>query len=291
MGKKSVLIATLGTEVQVVTSVFNLLTKLGEVISRIEVIHTTSPNPLINSAIDILETEFNVTDYHGKTSLALIPMKTSEGYPVEDATTPEETQAVFRCLYNTVKENKKSGYKIHLSIAGGRKTMAVFGMLAAQLLFEDDDSLWHLYSGGEFLSSKRLYPEPGDDVHLIPIPVVQWSNVAPILLDFSEIDDPLEALILQEDLRIKERLEDMRSFVLGALSPAEERVVGLLVKSGLSDNELAEALSLSPRTVEQHLRSAYRKASDHWSLPDVGRSQLISLLNLLYSTQITGNPA
>jgi DNA-binding CsgD family transcriptional regulator len=151
--------------------------------------------------------------------------------------------------------------------------------------------LWHLYSGGDFLKNRWLHPNPDDDVHLIPIPVVQWSNVAPILLDFSEIQDPVEALSHQQALRIKHRLEDIRSFVLGSLSPAEERVVALLVKTGLSDNELAEELFLSPRTVEQHLRSAYRKASDHWGLSVVGRAQLITLLNLYYSTQITGNPA
>jgi hypothetical protein len=56
--------------------------------------------------------------------------------------------------------------QVHLSIAGGRKTMAVFGMTAAQLLFDEHDRLWHLFSGGEFLVSKRLYPQPGDEVRL-----------------------------------------------------------------------------------------------------------------------------
>lgn len=74
-----------------------------------------------------------------------------------------------------------------------------------------------------------------------------------------------------------------RSFVLGALTPAEERVVSLLVREGLSDRQLAARLNLSTRTVEQQLRSAYGKAADHWELDSVNRAQLISILNLYYN--------
>jgi DNA-binding CsgD family transcriptional regulator len=52
----------------------------------------------------------------------------------------------------------------------------------------------------------------------------------------------------------------------------------LLVRDGLSQNEIAEHLSLSPRTVEQHLRSAYRKAADHWQLESMNQTQLVRLL-------------
>ena len=288
--KKAALIATLGTEPQVVTAVMDLLIRQGENITNVIVIHTTSSEAPIENAVTTLQHFFDSPKGPGNISFQLSPIATEDDQFVLDVATPIETQAAFRSLYNEVCEVKNAGFRVHLSIAGGRKTMAVFGTVTAQLLFDDDDRLWHLYSGGEFLESKRLHPKPGDDVHLIPIPVVQWSNVAPILLNFKEINDPLEALSLQREFRLKERLEDIRAFILGLLSPAEERVVGLLVRTGLSDNQIAEQCYLSPRTVEQHLRAAYRKASDHWGLSAVGRTQLIALLNLYYSTQITGNP-
>ena len=289
--QETALIATLGTEPQVVTAALDLIIQQGENVSKVIVLHTTSRELPIEKAVTTLHQAFAKLKDQDHISYQLLPIVTDSGRLVRDVATPLESQAAFRSLYNQVRMAKNAGYRVHLSIAGGRKTMAVFGMVTAQLLFDEDDRLWHLYSGGEFLESRRLHPKTEDDVHLIPIPVVQWSNVAPILLDFSDIEDPIEALSHQQELRIKERLEDMRAFVLGSLSPAEERVVALLVKDGLSDNELAEKLHLSPRTVEQHLRSAYRKASDHWGLSDIGRTQLIALLNLYYSTQITGNPA
>jgi len=63
---------------------------------------------------------------------------------------------------------------------------------------------------------------PGDQVHLISIPVVQWSNISPMLLDMAEIDDPFKALKRQNELRLAERLEEVRTFVRGSLTPAEE---------------------------------------------------------------------
>jgi DNA-binding CsgD family transcriptional regulator len=176
------------------------------------------------------------------------------------------------------------------SIAGGRKIMALYGMLTAQLLFDDDDCLWYLYSTGDFLKEKRLHPEPGDQAHLVPIPVVRWARISPVLLDLARFDDPFQALQRQEDLRLEERLEEAHSFVRGALTAAEARVVALLVRDGISDVEIAHQLVVSPRTVSDHLRTAYQKAAAHWNLPDVDRSQLIQLLYFYFLDPEWGNP-
>ena len=277
------LIATLGTEPQVVTATLDLLLLQGENVTQTVVLHTVAPETPIADAVDTLQQAFEQPPYRNHIALLLKPLADVEGHPLRDVETPSASQSAFRVLYNQVRIMKQSGVKIHLSIAGGRKTLAVYGMLAAQLLFDDQDRLWHLYSAGDYLSSKRLHPMPGDQVHLISIPVVQWSNISPMLLDMAEIDDPFEALKRQNELRLAERLEEVRAFVRGSLTPAEERVVALLVREGISDNKIAERLVLSPRTVEQHLRSSYLKAAAHWNLPNVNRSQLITLLNMFYS--------
>ena len=128
-------------------------------------------------------------------------------------------------------------------------------------------------------------------MHLIPIPVILWGQVSPILTDLSQVDDPYEAVERIRRLQLVEKVEQSRVYILGSLTAAERRVVELLVRDGLSDQELAERLVLSPRTVEEHLRSAYRKADAHWELVSVNRNKLISLLNLYYSLQNTGDPA
>jgi DNA-binding NarL/FixJ family response regulator len=92
-------------------------------------------------------------------------------------------------------------------------------------------------------------------------------------------------------LQLEEKVANARSFIRGALTPGEERVVELLVREGLSDAGLGARLNLSSRTVEQHLRAVYAKAANHWDLEQVTRTQLVALLNLFYNTQITGKPA
>jgi CRISPR-associated Csx14 family protein len=278
----TVLIATLGTEPQVVTAALDLLQQKGEGVSRAVVVHTTAPGTLIEVAVNKLREEFA----HSQLPMQWMAMRDENGLLLQDVETPQAARSAFRALYGEVRRAKLNGEKVHLLIAGGRKTQAVYGMLAAQLLFDDDDCLWHLFSGGDFLASKRMHPQAGDEVHLVPIPVVLWWRVSPVMLDLIQYEDPFDALERQKALRLAERMEEARGFVRGALTPAEERVVALLVREGQSDQEMAEKLSLSPRTVEQHLRSAYLKAANHWMLEDVKRAQLVALLSLFYSVQM-----
>ncbi len=278
--KDSILIATLGAEPQVVTTALDMLRAQGETIHRVVALHTGASDTPLRAAILRLREDFeaqNLSDL-----LALTLLCDGKGCPLLDVETPQETQAAFRFLYRQIRDAKLAGLRIHLMVAGGRKTLALFGMAAGQLLFDEDDCLWHLYSAGEFLESKRMHPKPGDDVHLIPIPITLWSQVSPAMSGLSQVADPFEAIARVHKLQLDEKMEQARSFVLGALTPAEENVVCLLVQEGLSDQEIAGRLSLSPRTVEQHLRSAYRKAANHWELADVNRAGLVSLLSIYY---------
>ncbi len=286
------MIATLGTEPQVVTAALDLLVRQGEDIRQVIVLHTYAPNTPIAEAVERLDQAFAPRDgrQYQKRMLA-----NAHGDPLADVESPSAAREAFRTLYREVHQAKQAGLKVHLSIAGGRKSLSVFGMAAAQLLFDEQDRLWHLYSGGDFLASKRLHPLPGDDVHLISIPVILWSHISPVFTSLGQVDDPFEAARQVHDLQLNEKLEHCRSFILGSLSGAERRVVALLVQEGLSDQEIANRLVISDRTVENHLRSAYKKAGDHWGLAGVGRSGLIVLLNLYYSmnapAEIRGKPA
>jgi CRISPR-associated protein (TIGR02584 family) len=286
------LIATLGTEAQVVTASVDLLFQHGERLAGVQILHTSAPGTAIELAVDRLREEFPHAGYPPSLVVEFIPLVDAVNRPLADVATPHDARAAFFVLYNQVRRAKLNSLRVHLSIAGGRKTLAVYGMLAAQLIFDDGDHLWYLASEGDFLQSKRLHPRPDDQVQLLEIPVVQWSNIAPVLLDLAQTADPFEALDRQRELRLRERVEAARAFIRGALTPAEERVVARLVIHGQSDHELAASLNLSPRTVEAHLRSTYQKAANHWELESVDRERLITLLNFYYLlNQNTGNPA
>lgn len=279
------LIATLGSEPQVITTTLDLLSRAGESIRKTVVVHTAPQDHIISAALHALREEFSRSPYNSMYDLQLIPIQDKLGSPVPDVEKPLETEAAFSTIYNEIRSAKMNQMKVHLLIAGGRKTLSLFGMAAAQILFDQDDLLWHLSSGDEYRNSKRMHPQPGDETHLIPIPVIRWSQVSPILTDLNQFIDPFQAVDYLQKLQIDQKIEKIRVFIADTLTPGEERVVSLLATQGLSDNQIAERLILSPRTVEGHLRSAYAKAAAHWEIIEVNRSTLIALLSLYYSTQ------
>jgi len=275
-----VFIATLGSEPQVVTAALDLLLARRAPIGEVVVLHTACDTPPITAAVEALRADAAEHVYAHRLTFGFAPICAADGRPLADVETPEASQAGFQALYGAIHRAKRAGRQVYLSIAGGRKNLAVYGLVAAQLLFDEDDSLWHLYSAGDFLASRRLHPEPGDEVHLLPIPVLLRSYISPALTGLRHVQDAAQALDHFQRLALEDRLADCRAFVLGSLTPAEWRAVQLLVRQGLSDNEIAARLNVSPRTVEQQLRSAYAKAGDHWQIEAVGRAQLIALLNL-----------
>ena len=293
MVKLALLLATLGSEPQVVTACLDLLLQQGEQIAQVVICHTAgadqpqSRSEPIARALAALQQEFLSSTAPAR----FVPIVDEAGQPLTDVDTYPAAQAAFRFLYNQVRLAKQAGFRLHFCIAGGRKTLAIFGMAAAQLLFDEDDRLWHLYSAGEFLESKRLHPVPGDQARLVPIPLILWSQISPALGDFADEEDPYRLAERLNALRLAERIESCRGFVLGALTPAEARAVALLVRHGWSDQEIAAELGLSARTVEMHLRSAYQKAAAHWEMESVNRAQLIALLSLYYAMQIPEKPA
>lgn len=282
--KGSILIATLGSEPQVVSCTYTLLLKQGYKFSKVIIIHTSPKTPIISQALSRLQNEFQF-----KVPVEYLTISEND-QQLEDVDTPQAARAFFTLLYKQMIAIKQHNKNIHLSIAGGRKTMAVFGMAAAQLVFEDEDHLWHLFSAGEYLQSKNLVPTETDVVHLVEIPVLKWSQVLPAAWELQEFDDPYLAIKRIDQLQLNEKIEAGRVFFLGSLSPAEQPVVQLLVENGFTDQQIASELSLSHHTVETHLRSAYRKAAAHWDLVEVNRSQLIALLNIYFMNKVHGNP-
>ncbi len=286
--KSAIMIATVGSEAQVVTAAFDLLTHRGYSIAEVWAAHTAgeaTEGDVIAAAMERLRRAFAQPPYLDRVSLRLVLMTDEKGRPLTDVDTPQAMRAAFRCLYRLARQAKLDGRQVHWAIAGGRKPLALFAMSAAQMLCDEGDRLWYLVSSGEFLASKRMHPLPGDETELIEAPFLPWSRVSPVWLGLGEADDPFEALERARRLRTLERLEAARTYLLGSLTPGERRVVELLARYGLSDAEIAERLSLSSRTVEQHLRAAYQKAASHWELADVNRAQLVALVNVYYAIQ------
>jgi CRISPR-associated Csx14 family protein len=279
-----ILIGNLGSKPQLITLTLDCLREMGEVPESILVIHASKERRDTQEALIHIETDvrrinpgifFHPIELHHK------------GNPLKDVTSPEEVQTAFRTLYSVVRSAKLEDKKIHLLIAGGRRTLTVAGMATAQILFDDEDRLWHLASHPELEASGRLHAFESEWARLIPIPVISWGRLSPVFDVLRAVDDPFDAAQKLSELRLREQWDQARIFILAKLSPAERNVVELLVRDGLNQTEIAERLSLSVRTVEEHVRSAYRKAKEHWELDsDVRQTQLVRLLNIFFMNEI-----
>jgi CRISPR-associated protein Csx14 len=283
----TVLIAMLGSKAQLVTLALDCLHEQETWPDETVVVHTYRGRSETAHALARLENEWKVTP-PTMMRYRFFELAGSHG-ALRDVTAPDELEIAFRTLYKEVSTAKLAETCVHLLIAGGRRTLAVFGMAVAQMLFDDDDRLWHLASHPDLEASGALHAGPGEWARLIPIPVIPWGRLSPVFNILQSVEDPFAAAKQLSNFRMHEQWDSARIFLLTRLSRAEYTVVEKLVREGLNQNEIAESLNLSLRTVEQHLRSAYRKAAEHWELEDVNQTQLVRLLSLYFTASIPEN--
>lgn len=275
----SVLLSTLGTEPQVVTLALAELERQGEPIAEVVVVHTSpQSDERIRAAITDLERAFATGPRLRTYRLRKVELQ-RDGRPLADIADVEDIKAFYRALHQLIRDYKRRGWRVHLNIAGGRKPMAICGMIAAQLLFEPEDRLWYLLSSPEMVASRRLLPQPGDRYALVPIPVPLWSEGSPILTDLIRYDDPWEAVQAQRRLKEQEGWRRRREFLEHRLTPAERVLLEALVRHGGSSKELAARLHKSRRTVDHQFASIYRKARAFFSYSKgarIGRERLVA---------------
>jgi CRISPR-associated protein Csx14 len=247
------LIATLGSEPQVVTLVLDLLFDKGYPISKVIVVHTSGK--AVQGAFKALFRELKASQ-----SISLEEMEvTHEKRPVTDILTNEDVGAFLRSIYQVVLKEKRAGRVVHLSIAGGRKTMAVYGMVVAQLLFDEDDHVWHLLTQGWRPGDERvMHVRPGDKTSLVPVPVLRWSAVSPVFTQLALKEDPWEAIRVQKGMKQEEDHRRKQELLDHWLTPAEREVV-LLASRGLDNAAIARQLHKSQKTVANQFTSIYGK--------------------------------
>lgn len=225
-----VLVATLGSEPQVVTLTIDTLMTQNETLDQIIIMHTSPSYEPIQVALETLKNEFKENSLYRKYLQAQFLPITSQGEPVSDITTSHEALAVFRSIFKVLAELKASDHRVHLCAAGGRKAMAMYSMLAAQLLFDENDRLWNLVSKPTLVQERRLHAHPGEAA-LLRIPVLPWQIGLP----------------------------QKKQFIETKLTPAEAEVLKLAAHHGLSDKEIALRRSTTPKTVGDQLSSVYGK--------------------------------
>jgi len=276
---EAVLIAPVGTKPQLVTIATDLLQERDEPLNKVVLLHTALERPANRASVERLAATFE--KHYPEIPLERVCFCDSSGLPLEDVTSEAAAREVFQTLYRQVKAAKQTGLRVHLSIAGGRKIIAVYAMAVGQLLFGAEDRVWHLFSAAELVRSEALHPQAGQ-ASLIRVPVLRWSEISPALTDLILSEDPFEAVWRQEKRLQSEARQRARLFVRQELTGAEEEVVRILVEEGLTNAEIGERTYRSAKTVEHHLSSVYAKARSFFGLAWADRHTLTSLLAPLF---------
>jgi CRISPR-associated protein Csx14 len=256
-------VATLGHEPQVVTVALDALLHQGRALSELLVVHTSAPAVL--EGLRAIRREF-ASGRYPTVRLRSVPVKGETG-KLEDFRTEEDVRALLSTLYRAVREAKRHHGVVHVCLAGGRKVMSVAAMVVAQLLFGPEDRVWHLLSEGWTPAApRRMHLAPGEEAHLVPVPVLRW-------------DDPGEAIRRYQEIVRGERMRRRREFVERWLTQAE-REVAQLACAGLDNAAIARRLHRSPRTVANQLTAVYAKLQEWLGFPGppVSRPLLLSEL-------------
>jgi len=248
-----VLIATLGSEPQVVTLALDLLRAKGYPVAEVIIVHTMGK--AVQSALKQLAGEFAAPGTCGYRTVAVVKGE----WPVDDISTEEDTASLLRTLYRTILAEKRAGRLIHLSIAGGRKPMAMYGMVVAQLLFDEDDRVWHLLSENWRPGDERvMHVRSEERVWLVPVPVLRWSTVSPVLTELAVREDPWEAIQTQRIMKQEEDRRRKQGFIEHDLTRAERELVRLACQ-GLDNATIARQLYKSEKTVANQFTNIYEK--------------------------------
>ena len=255
----SVLIATLGSEPQVITLTTALLRQQGEDVIAVVVLHTEPARPPIAAALPALRAAFTI---HGMwPPLQSVLVRTS------DVLTPDDTEIFANQLYRVIKSWVSKSIRVHLLLAGGRKSMAMIGLSVAQLLLGADDHVWYLYSDERLRKSDRWEPDEDDDARLISIPITPLSPVPTRLTRLIQAETPAAARRTLSDAQH----DRLRHFVQVELTPAERELARLVAQDVLTVQEIANALHKAPKTVTNQLTVIYHKLEVAFGLqPGIG---------------------
>jgi len=274
--------APLGPQPQALTFCLALLARQGVRIHEVAVVHTAADLEPIQGALARLWPA--LADHQPHIRVRQYPIL-ENGRPLTDVVTAHQAQAYLNTFYLALLELKRQGAAIHLSVAGVRKLMTMYALVAAQLLFDEGDRLWHLYTAPEVIQRGEFWPRLEDETMLVEVPVLRWSAAAPVLTRLGAIADPWDAVHEQEEQHRRAAIALAAAFVEQRLTRAEREVAALVVTEGLSNAEIGAQLHKTEKTVVHQMSSILRKLADHFTLSPnatVDRTTLVRLVGGYY---------
>lgn len=237
-------VATLGQRPEAITVAFDLLNEKYHY-EAVAVLHTEPNISGIARAYSQLNTVFE-RDYPGL-AVRFHELTYSDGTPLVDIDNQFSAEAYHRAVLETIFQYRERDWHIHLMLAGGRKAMSIYAMLAASLFFDPPkDRVWTVLSPEALIAQEEQFhipPGMRDQVQLVDLPL-RPARVAP--------GTSVETLVK----RPPSRAESFRD----KLSDAEIKVTDSLKENPYASNDqIAVKLNLGKKTIETHLGHIYDK--------------------------------
>ena len=271
-------VATLGLQPQIITRALDQLRPREPRLELAVILHTAEyrPHPQWLTLADFA-TYLSQTYAPLRVELTLLQQPGQP--PLRDVVSPADAEVAFRIIYNVTRDLKRRGYRLHSLIAGGRKSIIIYSVLSAQLLFDAQDKLWHIFSRDEYERDQfdremGTRPHvPDDVVTLLEVPVLFVSRVAPIIRELIlHSDDPTRAVRIFEEQEDAERLAYLQRFYDECDS--DDRRILLLRYQGVTNSRIARQLGYSESAVSNRLRGV---AERYYHDPRAGRSRYAEL--------------
>ncbi|RLB08419.1 MAG: hypothetical protein DRG59_05025 [Deltaproteobacteria bacterium] len=268
MNNKNALVITLGSEPQVVTLTLHALKKQYPAfkIEELYVVHTSPAESEVKRALSKLK-DFFGNNSHDRLTVSFVPV-TDRDKNVTDIESVSSISAFFKTIFRLLRQLKKNGYTVYLNASGGRKPMAIYSTVAAQILFDENDKAFYLTSSRSLVESKSLTPtEPSHWTKLIEIPILPWSEVDPAITVAAMHDDILTEPDFWKSLHRHKRKTLLMGFVYVKLTDSERKILFEVIRKGGSSSEIAKRLGKSRKTVEHQLGSIYAKIKEWFTMP------------------------
>ncbi len=267
---ETVLVATLGGQPQVVTFALDALRARGETITTVYLFHLALDTPRQHHALQKLYSEFTQHQYQGR-PCRLAPIAIGGADPLPAIRNAAEAEVAWVTIRDTLASLKQQGHTLHLSIAGGRRMLALLATSAAMLLCDHQDRLWHLYTPDALRERAAggaiMHVTPGDGVQLIQTPLAPWGAYFPALRAMAlppaqAVAQQMQQLSATNDLQCRQ--------VYQGLTERQQEILLAFVRGG-TPQDVAEALTISLSTVNTHKTAILAECRIAWGLAEEAR--------------------
>ncbi|MCA9868590.1 MAG: hypothetical protein KC410_19030 [Anaerolineales bacterium] len=266
-------VATLGLMPQIITRALDRLRPLEPMLQHAVIIHTAEyrPHALWPTLADF---RAYLASTYAPMTIELVPIARRGEPTLRDVESPAHAEVTFQVIYNATRELKRDGYRLHSLIAGGRKSIIIYSVLSAQLLFDAQDKLWHIFSEDEYNRELGLRAHVPEHVtQLAEIPVLYVSRLAPMMRELIlHSDDPTRAMRIFEEQEDVEKLAYLQRFY-NECDPVDQKILLLRYQEN-TNAVVARRVHLSESAVSNRLRNV---AERYFTDTRTGRSRYAQL--------------